>query len=72
MLEWVDCFNNRRVFGPLGHVPPAEFESMHVKAVSTPAVVAGLMNQVSGEPGRFRACPSTTTLIACRSGGKEE
>jgi len=25
-LEWVDWFNNRRLFGSLGHVPPAEFE----------------------------------------------
>ena len=41
-LEWVDWFNNRRLFGPLGYVPPAEFESMHVRTVSTPAAVAGL------------------------------
>ena len=25
-LEWVDWFNNRRLLGPIGHVPPAEFE----------------------------------------------
>jgi len=28
-LEWVDWFNNRRLMEPLGHVPPAEFESMY-------------------------------------------
>lgn len=27
-LEWVDWFNNRRVFEPIGDVPPAEFEAM--------------------------------------------
>ena len=27
-LEWVDWFNNRRLFGPIGYVPPAEFEEM--------------------------------------------
>jgi len=28
-LEWVDWFNHRRLFGELGHVPPAEFETNH-------------------------------------------
>jgi putative transposase len=23
-LEWVDCFNNRRLLGPIGNIPPAE------------------------------------------------
>ncbi len=35
-LEWVDWFNHRRLFGALGHVPPAEHEagcySSHVPA----------------------------------------
>ena len=26
-LEWVDWFNNRRLFGPLDYVPPAEYEA---------------------------------------------
>jgi putative transposase len=25
-LEWVDWWNHRRLFGPIGYVPPAEFE----------------------------------------------
>ena len=25
-LEWVDWFNNRRLFESIGHVPPAEYE----------------------------------------------
>ncbi len=28
-LEWVDWFNNRRLFGPIGNIPPAEFEAMY-------------------------------------------
>ena len=28
-LEWVWWFNNHRLFGPLGHVPPAEYEEQH-------------------------------------------
>jgi transposase InsO family protein len=26
-LEWVDWFNNRRLLGPIGYVPPVEFEA---------------------------------------------
>jgi transposase InsO family protein len=28
-LEWVDWFNNRRLLGSIGDVPPAEFEAMY-------------------------------------------
>ena len=28
-LEWVDWFNHRRLLGPLGHVPPAEYEARY-------------------------------------------
>ncbi|KAB0575580.1 IS3 family transposase, partial [Ideonella dechloratans] len=26
-LEWVSWFNHHRLMGPLGYVPPAEFEA---------------------------------------------
>ena len=28
-LEWVDGFNMRRLLGPIGDVPPAEFEAKY-------------------------------------------
>jgi putative transposase len=28
-LEWVDWFNHRRLLGPIGHLPPAEFQAAH-------------------------------------------
>ena len=28
-LEWVDWFNNRRLLGPIGDIPPAEFEAQY-------------------------------------------
>src|ERR1700759_3960992 len=28
-LEWVDGFNNRRLFGPIGNIPPAEAEAAY-------------------------------------------
>ncbi len=28
-LEWVDWFNNRRLFEPIGNIPPAEAEAAY-------------------------------------------
>jgi putative transposase len=28
-LRWVDWFNNHRLFGPIGHIPPAEAEAKY-------------------------------------------
>jgi transposase InsO family protein len=28
-LEWVDRFNNRRLLGPIGNIPPAEAEATY-------------------------------------------
>jgi len=30
--RWVDWFNNDRLFGPIGHFPPAEAEANHYAA----------------------------------------
>jgi len=31
---WVDWYNNRRLHGSLGHVPPIEFEQTHYAALN--------------------------------------
>jgi len=41
-LKWVDWFNNRRLLGPIGDQPPAEFEKAYYRQHSRPAMVAGL------------------------------
>ncbi len=41
-LEWVDWFNNRRLLGPIGYVPPAEYELRYDRVKQAPAVAAGL------------------------------
>ena len=28
-LEWVDWFNNRRLFEPIGDIPPSEYEMLY-------------------------------------------
>jgi transposase InsO family protein len=41
-LQWVDWFNNRRLLGPIGNIPPVEFEQLYYRSQETPAMVAGL------------------------------
>ena len=42
-LEWVDWFNNRRLFEPIGNIPPVEFESLYYERQEAPAMGVGLM-----------------------------
>ena len=39
-LEWVDWFNNRRLLGPIGDIPPAEFEAAYYRLETESAMVA--------------------------------
>jgi len=41
-LKWVDWFNNRRLLGPIGDIPPAEYEALHYQNQEAPAMLAGL------------------------------
>jgi putative transposase len=39
-LEWVDWFNNRRLLGPIGHIPPAEAEERYYESIGHAAMAA--------------------------------
>jgi putative transposase len=39
-LRWVDWFNNHRLFGPIGHIPPAEAEANYYAAIDNFDMVA--------------------------------
>ena len=39
-LNWVDWFNNQRLFGPIGHIPPAEAEDNYYAALNALDMVA--------------------------------
>ena len=41
-LEWVDWFNNRRLLGPLGDIPPVELEQLHYQEQEARPMMAGL------------------------------
>ena len=41
-FDWVDWFNNRRLFEPIGNIPPVEYEALYYQQQKTPTMVAGL------------------------------
>ena len=41
-LQWVHWYNHRRLFGPLGHVPPAAFEAHYDHQLRESAMAARL------------------------------
>jgi len=41
-LEWVDWFNNRRLLGPIGDIPPVELEQLHYQEQEARPMMAGL------------------------------
>jgi transposase InsO family protein len=41
-LDWVDWLNNRRLLGPIGNIPPVEYEVLYYQGQEAPAMAAGL------------------------------
>ena len=41
-LEWVDLFNNRRLFEPIGNIPPVELEQLYYEHQESQATGVGL------------------------------
>lgn len=39
-LEWVDWFKHRRLFEPIGNIPPAEAEERYYAMLDEPAMAA--------------------------------
>lgn len=39
-LEWVAWYNSQRLMGPLGYVPPAEYEEQNERAMADLAAAA--------------------------------
>jgi putative transposase len=37
-LDWVDWFNNKRLLGPIGYIPPSEFEQVYYDAAASPTL----------------------------------
>jgi len=39
-LQWVDWYNNRRLMGPLGYIPPADAEAVYYSQIPSLALAA--------------------------------
>ena len=53
---WVDWFNNRRLLGPIGYVPPAEAEASYYAALDDMPMAAQHSTQyASGKPGAVQS-----------------
>ena len=51
-LKWIDWYNNRRLLGPIGSIPPAEAEEAFYANLNTLDRVAWSLNKSpSGKPG---------------------
>jgi hypothetical protein len=50
-LKWVDWYNNRRLLGPIGYIPPAEAEAFYANLNSLDMVAWLLNKPPSGKPG---------------------
>ena len=55
-LEWVDWFNHRRLFGPIGDIPPVEFEALSDGVKKLRPWRSDSRNGFPEKPGRFNAC----------------
>ena len=53
-LQWVDWYNNNRLFEAIGDIPPAEAETDHYLTAAT-AETLDMSDPTSTEPGRFTA-----------------
>ena len=51
-LKWIDWYNNRRLLGPIGYIPPAEAEEAFYANLNKLDMVALFLNKSpSGKPG---------------------
>ena len=55
-MKWIDWYNNCRLLGPIGYMPPAEAEEAFYANMNTFDMVAySLKKPPSGKPGAVKA-----------------
>ena len=70
-LEWVEWFNNRRLLGPIGNVPPAEAEARYYADLRHSQWRRDSKKPASGKPGAVQrpwcVCPWARAPGRCAS-----
>ena len=62
-LDWVSGFSDPRLLGPIGDIPPSEFEQMYYQQQQSRLVEAGRNKKYSpGNPGASEIRLSTVFL----------
>ena len=70
-LEWIDWFNHRRLFEPIGNVPPAEFEAAF-PGRRTVTTLPDPQNRASDEPGAVQSSrrpPEASQIVSVPGSG---
>lgn len=73
--SWVEWFSNRRLLGPIGSIPPAEFEVLYDQGQARPLAVARPRQSTpERESGRFTGRPNpvraTVDCMLVQLGGR--
>ena len=63
-LKWVDWFNNHRLFGPIGHIPPAEAEANYY------AEIGSTNQELDSKPGAIHGDALRTRCRSLRGARK--
>ena len=65
-LKWVDWYNNHRLLGPIGYIPPAKAEEAFYANLNTLNMVAWSLNKPpSGKPGAVQNAETFLTGFDC-------
>jgi hypothetical protein len=62
-LEWVDWFNNRRLLGPIGDIPPVEFEAAYYRQKPSRPWWPDSNQSASGIPGALHCLDRASSII---------
>jgi hypothetical protein len=68
-LEWVDWFNHTRLLGPIGYVPPAEFEAAHYRGLDE---ATGQTAQAFGPTPQMNAAPRRSEGLVSKTDDRSE
>ncbi len=72
VLEWVDWFNQRRLLGPIGYLPPAEFEAAYYAALEGAGQREGQIGPVSGTTPGPNGAPRRSGGLISEADGQSE
>lgn len=71
-LEWVGWFNHQRLFGPIGYVPPAEFEAAYYAELPSGDEPEAQIAPASGTSSELNGAPDRSEGLVSEADGRSE